>query len=251
MKVHFTSENIRTMPHDIRVIVVGVGGNGSHLISQLGRIDATLRALGKGGIHVTAYDPDSVSSSNVGRQLFAENEIGLNKAVTLVSKINAFFNTQWTAIPDIFDMKYECNILINCTDSLAFRKELYDNVQVHNSRHQKLEYLIDLGNSNNSGQVVMGTSGVISQPESKYATVDYLPNLMIRYPELNEMDEPDDESVPSCSVAESIAKQDLFINSTLAQYAGQLVWRLLKDQYVTTAGVFVNNDLFQVNAIPV
>jgi hypothetical protein len=37
----------------------------------------------------------------------------------------------------------------------------------------------------------------------------------------------DDSNEPSCSLAEALEKQDLFINSTLANMAASLLWNLL------------------------
>ena len=64
-----------------------------------------LQALGHPGLHVTVFDPDTVSQANIGRQLFSETELGLNKAVSLVTRINRFFGYAWTAEPKCFPTK--------------------------------------------------------------------------------------------------------------------------------------------------
>ena len=56
---------------------------GSQVITNLARMSMALQALGHPGLHVTVFDPDTVSQANIGRQLFSETELGLNKAVSL------------------------------------------------------------------------------------------------------------------------------------------------------------------------
>ena len=95
-KIHYTENYLLSPHHPVSVIVIGAGGTGSQVITSLARMDRALQALGHPGLYVTVYDPDAVSESNIGRQLFSEPEIGLNKAVALVTRINRFFGTAWT-----------------------------------------------------------------------------------------------------------------------------------------------------------
>ena len=77
---------------------------------------------------------------------------------------------------------------------------------------------MDFGNARTTGQVLIGNiRGKILQPVSN----EYLPvprmNVIteaVRYSTIKEKD-----SGPSCSLAEALQKQDLFINSMLAQPA--------------------------------
>jgi hypothetical protein len=64
----------------VHVALVGAGGIGSLMLSGLARLDAAIRALGHPGLDVTVYDPDDVSEANLGRQLFAPADVGRNKA---------------------------------------------------------------------------------------------------------------------------------------------------------------------------
>lgn len=89
-KIHYTENYLLSPHHPVSVIVIGAGGTGSQVITSLARMDRALQALGHPGLYVTVYDPDAVSESNIGRQLFSEPEIGLNKAVALVTRINRF-----------------------------------------------------------------------------------------------------------------------------------------------------------------
>ena len=86
-KIHYT-DNYLLSPHHRECAHHRAGGTGSQVATNLARMDMALRALGHPGLHVTVFDPDTVSEANIGRQLFSESEIGLNKAVALVTRIN-------------------------------------------------------------------------------------------------------------------------------------------------------------------
>lgn len=69
-KIHYTENYLLSPHHPVSVIVIGAGGTGSQVITSLARMDRALQALGHPGLYVTVYDPDAVSESNIGRQLF-------------------------------------------------------------------------------------------------------------------------------------------------------------------------------------
>src|ERR1039457_5234490 len=84
------------------VVLIGCGGTGSQVLSGLARLHLSLIALGHPGLDVHAYDPDTVSNSNVGRQLFAQSDVGLNKASVLVNRLNMYYGLSWKATPSKF-----------------------------------------------------------------------------------------------------------------------------------------------------
>ena len=59
------------------------------------------------------------------------------------------------------------------------------------------------------------------------------------------------ESGPSCSLAEALDKQDLFINSTLAQLGCNILWKMFRNGMIEHQGVFLNLDTLKVNPIAV
>ena len=78
------------------------------------------------GLSVTLYDPDIVSGTNIGRQLFSDSDIGLNKAKCLITRVNNFFGNDWRAVPGIFPTVLKkarrddmANITITCTDNIS------------------------------------------------------------------------------------------------------------------------------------
>ena len=249
--VHFTDKYLINPEHEITVALIGAGGTGSQVLTCLGRMDATLKALGHPGLYVVVYDPDIVTASNQGRQLFSENDIGLNKASCLVTRINRFFGTDWEVVSEAYSGQ-TANIIITCTDNIASRlfvqEVFYKKQETFNQPYDKFLYWLDFGNTRTVGQVILGSLD-ISQPVSeKYETASRLPFVteLFDYTQLEEKD-----SGPSCSLAEALQKQDLFINSTLAQLGCGLLWKLFRECMIEYQGVFLNLDTLKTNPIKI
>lgn len=251
--VHFVAPYLLNPVHRISVTLIGVGGNGCQMLSSLARIDHALRALGHPGLKVTAYDGDTVTEPNIGRQLFSESELGLNKAQAFITRINRFFGLDWEARPEMFKKGVlRENIIISCVDGVKTRLDIAAAFQKcrrdKNSEEYKTYYWLDLGNGQRIGQAVLG-SAVISQPKSdKYQTCNCLPLVTEEFDLASVNDE---DSGPSCSMAEALNKQDLFINSVLVQMAGSLLWSLLRDCIIDTRGFFVNLESFKTTGMPI
>lgn len=132
-KIHYTDNYLLSPYHPVSVHVIGAGGTGSQVATNLARMDMALRALGHPGLHVTVFDPDTVSEANIGRQLFSASEIGLNKAMVLVTRINRFFGGTWTAESRRYPVRkagkdnkgHWANIIITCTDNIRSRLDLW------------------------------------------------------------------------------------------------------------------------------
>ncbi|MBB4036588.1 PRTRC genetic system ThiF family protein [Dysgonomonas hofstadii] len=250
---HFAENYIINPTHQVTVAVVGCGGTGSQVLSCLARMNQGLMSLGHPGLHVIAYDDDIVTHANIGRQLFSETEIGLNKAIALVTRINRFYGTAWKAIDKKYDSKNHSNIIITCVDNVKSRLEISKYLTTLRSHFYppfiQPYYWLDFGNTVNSGQVILGTVTDIKQPTSEQTeTVASLPLVTKRF-SLQKVKEED--SGPSCSLAEAISKQDMFINSTLAQLGCNLLWKLFREGMVDYSGLYLNLQTMNVNPIPV
>ncbi|NDV81355.1 PRTRC system ThiF family protein [Bacteroides sp. 51] len=249
-KIHFAHPYMINPTHQLTVNLIGVGGTGSQVLSALGRIDHALYKLGHPGIQVQAHDPDIVTEANIGRQLFCESDLGLNKAVVLITRINQFYGVNWLASPEEFSNEDgSANITISCVDSVKSRLDIEKQLQKakRGMDHSNLHYWLDFGNTTSSGQVVLGTPLDIKQPDSKkFETVSKLP-LVTEMFNLKKVKEKD--SGPSCSLAEALRKQDLFINSSLAQLGCALLWKLLSTGSVDYRGLYLNLETMNVNPI--
>lgn len=249
-RTHFTAEYLCAPVHPITVDLVGCGGSGSIMLSCLASINSALISLGRTGLHVTAYDPDEVSEANLGRQLFSPADLGCNKADVLITRFNRIFGTTWESIPEKYRYNNETNIIISCTDNVASRKYISSKFPTNKEQTSAPEhcnyYWLDLGNGRYSGQAILGSS-IIRQPKSqKFETVEQLPTVMQLY-KLTKRDEK--ESGPSCSLAEALEKQDLFINRTVATAAADLLWKLFTPGHIEINGFFTN--LEQMRTVPV
>ncbi|MBZ9714485.1 PRTRC system ThiF family protein [Deinococcus multiflagellatus] len=217
----------------LHVTVVGAGGTGSHLVVLLTELHKCIQALGGQGLMVTVFDPDEVSETNVLRQNYHRQDIGRNKAVTLVSRINLACGTGWLARPSIYTGselvvrgQYSAatpHILFTCTDQNAARRQ----IGAAFGRSGK-GYWIDTGNTRTTGQVLL------SEPTSKEP---HLPSPLKEYGELLA---DDDQDAPSCSALEALTRQDLMVNREVAVKAAGLLWRLLRNGAVNHRGLIVN-----------
>lgn len=258
-RVHYIDNYLIDPQHPVTVNLIGAGGTGSQVLTCLARLDVTLRALGHPGLSVTLYDPDIVSGTNIGRQLFSDSDIGLNKAKCLITRVNNFFGNDWRAVPGIFPTVLKkarrddmANITITCTDNIKSRIDLWNLLkalpQPTYCTYETPLYWMDFGNTQTTGQVVLGTvPKKIKQPASKlYETVNSLKVItrMVKYTRVKETD-----SGPSCSLAEALEKQDLFINSTLAQLGCGILWKMFRNGVIEHNGLYLNLDTMKVNSI--
>jgi PRTRC genetic system ThiF family protein len=271
-RVHYVEKYLTDPQHPVTVNLIGAGGTGSQVLSCLVRIDMALAGLGHPGLHVKVYDPDEVTEHNIGRQLFTPADIGINKAHCLVSRANAAFGLSWEAVNEKFPVKVKnaternfANIFISCTDNIASRFELDGFLngaaaamnEIKRIDHRTMLYWCDFGNRRNTGQVVIGTiPDSINQPSAITGeetadgkeTIGHLPKIteMPGYGAVT-----DEDSGPSCSLAEALEKQDLFINSTLAQLGCNLIWKMLWHGKIEHRGLYLNLETLTVNPIAV
>ncbi len=255
MKVHHTEKYLLNPEHPITVHVIGCGGNGSQMIMQLARINEALKKLGHIGIHVTCFDNDIITEANLGRQLFSASELGMNKAVAMITRVNRFYNNSWTAMPILYSDRLhmnDCsaNITISCVDSIEARKQINHIVIRDNKANDPLLkrfYWMDLGNTQNTGQFIISTLQKIVQPAKNKNAMPYMSTIFEKFPALYKQKEK--VSGPSCSLAEALNKQDLFVNSILVQFAAQMIWQLFHEGKINHQGAFINLQTLKIATI--
>lgn len=254
-KAHFIAPELLNPTNPIEVCLIGAGGTGSQVLTGLARMSHSLIALGHAGFQVSLWDDDLVTQANLGRQLFAPCEVGLSKAASLITRCNRFFGTAWKAMPQKFGAVHnrKAAIYISCVDNVEARFEIAEVLcSLKGGGHyaDMPQYWMDFGNGKDSGQVVFSTIGKVKQPNSElYETADSLPFVTDEFGELLRQSETND--LPSCSLAEALEKQDLFINSALAQAGCSLLWQLFRNGITLQRGCFVNLREFRAAPIPV
>ncbi|MFP9097720.1 PRTRC system ThiF family protein [Flavobacterium sp. RHBU_24] len=255
IKAHFTAPELLNTTNPISVCLIGAGGTGSQVLTGLARMSHSLQQFGHAGFQVSLWDDDIITDANRGRQLFAECEVGLSKATALITRTNRFFGTAWKAIERPFTVDTATGrnaIYISCVDTAAARfgiAEILNDLDLSTHRVDTPRYWMDFGNSRDTGQVVLSTIGSIKQPASeKFATVCSLPQVTQEFAEL--LVQGDTEDLPSCSLAEALEKQDLFINSTLAHMGCSLLWQMLRNGLTFQRGIFLNLMDFRTAPLP-
>ena len=149
----------------------------------------------------------------------------------------------------------QAGLTISCVDTVQARIEIAE-VLKHIEKqsrhsHNKPVYCMDFGNSRYTGQVILSTVGKVKQPDMKqYQVVDTLPMVTDEFAELLEQSETQDNT-PSCSLAEALTKQDLFINSSLANLGASLLWQLFTEGILFNRGFFLNLKDFRTQPLKV
>lgn len=194
---HISHPNIHRSK--VRVNLVGCGGTGSQVLSGLVRLHLAMQSLGHPhGLSVTAWDPDHVSRSNIGRQLFTVSEINRNKAECLIHRMNLHFGLDWQAEPRKYNGAGHADVIISCVDTAKSRAEINQTLCHRNAG----PYVIDGGNDSTTAQIIIGDG-------SKELPLPYavLPELIDT--------KADVPNRPSCSLAEALNHQDLWFFYTL------------------------------------
>ncbi len=238
----------RMLTERVSMVVVGCGGTGSAVLSGLPYLHHALLAAGHPkGLQVYAIDGDRVSETNCVRQPFTSSEIGLYKVHVLMHRLNVFWGLDWIGIPT--HVRYgrdmpEADFLISCVDTRTVRKTL---ARVVRLKTRRFHYWLDLGNNASSGQFVLGEP---LRPNRKGTTlrlrcVDEL------YPQIVNAKLDARDTLPACSAAESLVRQDPYINSMLAQHALAMLARLFRHGEIAYHGGFISQETGRVNPLPI
>ena len=231
------------LERQVRLLVVGCGGTGSAVVAGLPYLHQSLVARGHPeGLHVMVLDGDTISPANCIRQPFARSEVGLNKAIVLVNRLNLFWGLKWEAVPaylhpGVFISRsysgddLRAHIVLGCVDTRAARATIRDAV----GKWSRVQYWLDLGNDAESGQFILGEPLNERNRRSKLR----LRSAVELYPEICDPS-LDNDAEPSCSAVEALERQSPFINATLAQHALALLARLFRYGEISYHGGFIN-----------
>ena len=248
MKKHYLHKEMTVADGPVSVVLVGCGGTGSQILTGLARLHYALYQLRHPGLHVSVFDGDNVSEANIARQNFSPLDVGRNKAVVSVTKINQFMGLSWKACPFAFDGSrsddtVRPSILISAVDSARARTVI--------GRAARLNphclYWLDTGNTKDAGQVILGSLKDIPQPPGRDA-VAVLPTVDELY-DLTKVKEK--VQGPSCSLAEALEHQDLLVNTIVASWAVQLLWTGFRQGHLENHGCFIDLKSMRVNPLPV
>ena len=225
----------------LNILMIGAGGNGSELFDGLVKLHSALTTLGGKGLSVTVMDDDFVSPSNLVRQRFWPHEVGCNKAIALVQRSNLMMGTNWTALPFRFtsDTEVRADLVITAVDNLEARRNAISRFSPkptirgnYAAQFQSVgdTFWLDLGVNKDQGQVVFGRFGDNSIAAEWPCALAHFP----------EMADREDDDKPSCSAAESLARQDLMVNQMVSVQAINMLWKLMRENKLAFNGVVVD-----------
>lgn len=248
MAGHFLHEDL--VSRRVRVALAGVGGNGAQMLHCLVRLDLALRELGHpSGLYVSAFDPDNISEANIGRQIWLPADVGENKALVAVERINLAYGLDWMALPVRYDAHVnqewsDCDILISCVDTRSARAQFHRYIE---KRLGPTHYWLDLGNEEHVGNCVLGE---IPQKRRDKTAAPRLPLVTELFPSLLDKRTPE-SNTPSCSLRISLQSQGLFINDVTVRFAANMLYRLFTKGQIRYHGALINLESMRVNPIPV
>lgn len=225
LKLEQTYRVVLPAAERLAVVLVGVGGTGSHLAGALARLAVHARRRGV-AINLTLVDPDTVDNGIIGRQNFCFAELSQNKAETMAFRLNAAFGLAIQAIPASFhaDMVPAGApgevLLVGAVDNERARQELARAVENAGGRL----WWLDSGNAQFNGQCLIGNlpKGVPVKL-SPLGLCHGLPAPHVQEPELLEPD-PGDANL-SCAEMVIREEQSLMINQAAAAVAAQYAYQ--------------------------
>lgn len=226
-------------------ILVGCGGNGSHMADYISSAGIALSQQGK-EVDLAFVDPDSIEVGNIPRQRFSMAEVSLNKAEQLALRYGGFRGIKITTYPQMFDhglFNYYWNtvtIIVGCTDNGPARQEIAKALETNQTNEVPRVWWLDLGNNHQSGQVILGSAPTREQLslafslEGKCLT---LPSPALVHPDLLEA-EPDADPQLGCAELALRHQQLDSVNRVCAGWAASYLDQLLKGTLKTWATYF-------------
>ena len=160
------------------------------------------------------------------------------------------------------------HIVVGCVDTAKARREILS-ICTDGGRLQPY-YWLDLGNNERKGQVILGQkpkgkrspgAGVAKSfgrpmtakeraDDEAWQKLKTLPTVMDLFPELRNRRRKVDNT-PSCSLAQALERQDLFINQSVATFALQLLWQFFRQGGLDIHGYFINLETGRVTPLPI
>ena len=235
-----------------QIVVVGLGGTGSHVARNLARLLVHRRQNRQSVPELVFVDPDIVEEKNIGRQLFSPAELDQPKAIALARRYNYALGLEIQAICEPLDAKKHIGqnaLICGCVDNHHARREI--------ARAEGHTW-IDAGNEYDYGQVVIGNNSdweavLRGLDRAREQSSSVLPNAGLLFPSLLEAEVKDEVVETAMSCAELVARgeQHLYINDFMANLVTQYVYQLVNREAITSFVNFVNLTPFvSVRSVP-
>jgi len=239
LKLEQTYRVVLPAAEQLAVVLVGVGGTGSHLAGALARLVYHLRGKGV-AVRVLFVDHDAIEEKNIGRQYYP-GDIGYRKAEIAAFRVNMAYGLQVMAAPVAFtaerfgqwtagwDHRPGTNLIISAVDNHLARREIAEVVATQSGRW----HCLDLGNEYRSGQVLLGN---VTDPEAiKFDRLGLCTGLPPPYVQEPALLEPPPAGTDALSCADLMLRegQSLVVNQQVAALAAHYAYQFLVRRELT------------------
>ena len=227
----------------VNIVLVGLGGTGSFLVSSLLQLIASSEALKK-GVSLTLVDGDRVENKNLRNQKYLPEDVGRLKAEVLYDRYHAVYpKVELDYVPrylqtledlnTIFPMNQQIqrmdnwtlNILVGCVDNMKARRIFDEYFHQEKPFPVCSQYIyIDTGNGLGKaldGQMIVGYVKLKAKQSLGYTQPFPVENIqtVLRpasafFPQI--LTEIDEENEPTCGVVTEESVQNLGANITSA-----------------------------------
>lgn len=239
----------------IHFLILGGGGNGSHLIHNLTRLVKVHMDRGLGEYLITIADGDVVEEKNITRQNFFLPDRGRAKVDVLANRYSRShglsigtireFIEDGKALLKAMEIPGFFPIVITCVDNHKTRKMVNEVYQQHPERF----LWIDCGNAEFTGQVNVGfnSSRKLQEGESQ-AGMFKLPSVIEVYPEILQTEDlfKSEESCDDLGVRNN--DQNIATNVLVATEVFVMINQLLSENGLSTYMVKLNAKTGEVVA---
>ncbi|MBK6616374.1 PRTRC system ThiF family protein [Ottowia sp.] len=245
--IHYLDPDL--LERKVEVLVIGAGGSGSHMVADLAVLHQSMLDLGHPhGLSVTVIDHDTVSESNTHRARFYASDVGNMKAETIVNRVNICYGLSFRAINEELtddsggSVLRSAHIVIGCVDTRKSRRAIRRSV-LNTVSTWKPTYVLDLGNGEMEGQVVLGEMGGKDDAVRLPCVTDLFPEM------LNQALDPVDNG-PSCSRAEALTRQGAFVNKAASLHAITMLSVLFRYGQIDHCATFFNMLSGRTSVLP-
>lgn len=232
--------NFRLEDKKIHLVVIGLGGTGSHEADNILRIAKYLELQNKREFIITFVDGDSVEPKNIERQNFYQSDITKNKAEVQASRYGRLFGMSISIVKDFIEdvkMLKEITfvedyfpIIISCVDNHSTRKMIYE---MYKQMPDRFIWL-DSGNSQFSGQIVMGYNSQHKlQKTDKEPSMFATPCIIEVFPEILKKEDKFKSEV-SCDDRAVENIQNIAANVTASTCQFNMLNQLLSEEGIST-----------------
>lgn len=225
----------KQLPDEISILVIGCGGTGSAFLQNL--MPYLVHRSDSPKVTVTLCDGDTVEEKNLTRQVFFEDQIGMNKATALAESIEATFGYSVSVcdryLEDVDEIekqfvgkrsyfsRFLLPVLVGCVDNLKARA-VYE--AWFSSRETAI--YIDCANEEFHGEVVYATrlNGTLVSPVRSVVFPSFARQLQLEAETLRFRSEQD------CLQRSISSPQHIFTNKMSGLLAACAVSSLLDTQ---------------------